>query len=426
MAGIMNDSLIRNTTSCCWYAIMSASLLSILLLGATCCEDCVLPIDGGDGPARYVGADACAACHQDLASTHFRHSHAQALKLIEGEAPTFPDVDATVGVPTPPAGFAWTDISYVIGGYVKAGNFVDANGFVLTDGTAGVQTQYNLAVPEINTSAGYASFMADQQAALPFEYECFRCHTTGAQTLAESGGLRQGNRQGIEGTWAEAGVQCERCHGAGSLHLPAPSSSTIEVDSTAEACADCHANSDDPLTMVTKGLFIKGNQQYGEVQASPHAGFSCTICHDPHASVEYDRDVAIRNECSACHSNVNMALHEGVEFVWDDYSETVSCESCHMPFAAKNSNSTEITLPLDIVVRFGDTRSHIMNINVQADSAQDMFTADLSEVATDQDGQASITTCYICQRCHHGLGNAFALTPENACALGANIHQLQP
>lgn len=371
--------------------------------------------------AEYVGAATCLACHTDFAAGHERHGHAHALSAVERMAPSFPPVGSPVGVSQPPAGFAWLDVSYLIGGYAKSAKFVDVNGYVLTDGRAGVPTQYNLANTFAQLPAMFVSFRPDRTDLLPFAYDEFKRRTTGAQTLAQSDNTRQDNRPGIEGAWAELGVQCEACHGPGSLHVPNPEQGRIVVDGTAEACAVCHTAGDWDV-IGAEDRFLQPYQQYSEVQASPHHGFACTVCHDPHRSVLYDRDEALRNTCQSCHGDQNMAFHADVVFTWGDHEERMTCQSCHMPLAVKTGSALTIDLPIKNFARVGDTRTHIMRIDTDVSDPLEMFSDDGTRVAVDEAGMASITACTICQRCHHGLGNAFALTPREGCDLSVDLH----
>ena len=119
--------------------------------------------------------------------------------------------------------------------------FVDSAGYVLTDGVAGSNTLWVLDFPANGTVAGFAAYRPDQQTPLPYEYECFRCHTTGAQPQDPDNPLSQDGRPGIHGTWAEAGIQCEVCHGPGSNHAPNPQARNLFVDSTARTCASVGA-----------------------------------------------------------------------------------------------------------------------------------------------------------------------------------------
>lgn len=373
--------------------------------------------------AHYVGSSTCLACHPNFSAAHRLSGHTHALKPVEGTSPGYPAEAERASVPEPPAGFEWFDIDFVIGGYLKAANFVDDEGFLLTDGTAGTETQYNLANPIAQVPAEFVEYLPEQTTPHGYDYDCFRCHTTGPESFATNGGRRQGNRPGIGGTWVEPGVQCEACHGPGSLHIPDPAVGNILVSTSADSCARCHADPADPLRIAAEDGFLLGNLQYAEVQASPHRDFACTLCHDPHASVHYDEENAIRNDCQDCHTDVNMAVHEGVVFQWGDYTEPMTCRSCHMPPAARNASSASIPLERGAVARIGDTRSHVMYIDAVSTDPESMFTEDGTELRRDAEGKAAIDSCYTCQRCHHGLGNAFAFPAGEGCGFGRGIHE---
>lgn len=377
------------------------------------------PPNGDDTPAKYVGTVTCAACHPDPGTLHDRHGHSRALTRVEA----FTSTPALGTVPNPPAGFVWSDISYLMGGFAKSALFVDTEGFLFTYGTADTLAQYNLANPAALLPAAFVPYKPEQVASLPFDYDCFRCHTTGPESLAMNGGRRQDNRLGIEGTWSETGVQCEACHGPGSRHLVDPAAGEMVVDTLGTVCGTCHVNPDEPdVIAVEKGSII-GRQQFAEVAAGPHRGFSCTICHDPHASILHDRDHGLRNACVSCHADVDMASHENNVFQWGDYVETLRCESCHMPLIASNASCRLVELPGDEVVSIGDTRSHLMHIDTYAFDLADMFSTDGAQVRLDEQGRSGgVPAAAVCQRCHHGLGNAFTLTVAEAGELARNRH----
>lgn len=381
-----------------------------------------LPPNGDDISTGYLGSATCVTCHQAPGMSHARHGHSQALKVVEGVAPQYPAMPGAATIASPPADFDWSDIGYVIGGSAKSALFVDGEGFLLTDGTAGTFTQYNLANPAALLPAGFVPFKPDQVSPHPFSEDCFRCHTTGPESLAMNGGRRQENRPGIEGTWSEAGVQCEACHGPGSRHLVDPSAGEIMVDSSGGVCTTCHTNQDEPSEIAVEGGCIIGRQQFAEVAASPHHGFSCTICHDPHASILRDRDQGLRNACSYCHADISIAFHENKVFQWDEYTETLRCESCHMPLVASNASCRDIELPGNEVVSIGDTRSHLVHIDTEALDPAEMFSADGTRVRLDEQGKAGVPVCCVCQRCHHGLGNAFTLTAAEAGRIAQRLH----
>jgi hypothetical protein len=369
---------------------------------------------------NYIGSAACSSCHASVASSFSTHGHSQALKAVLDGGPTYPS--GAAGVPAPPVGFDWPQISYVIGGYEKAARFVDINGYVITDGTAGTNTQYNQAIPAIGLAAGFVPFMPAQATPLPYAFDDFSRRTTGPLSLADNGNRRQDNRPGIEGTWAQPGVQCEACHGPGSMHVPNPSAGNIQLDADSASCARCHAGSAGATTVTASDGLLGGFQQTTELAVSPHAGFSCTVCHDPHTSAILSPSTGIRNACQVCHPTTDMAVHQGKVYQRGSYSEPVTCVSCHMPYVVQTLSSNDLALTNGRTVRLGDTRSHVFILNTTPTGQTDMFTAGGTQLAVDAEGRASISTCYVCQRCHNGLGNAFAFPPSEGCAFGGGIH----
>lgn len=373
--------------------------------------------------ASYIGSAACKACHSDYAELSRLHAHGVALSKPAGVAPSYPTEATRAGVPNPPDSLTWNQVAYVIGGYLHGAFFVDENGYVLTDGTAGVNTQWNLDFGANGTDAGFAPYLPAQTTPLPYAYDCFKCHTTGPQAQSASNPRSQGGRPGIEGTWNESGVQCEACHGPGSKHVPNPPARNLFVDNTNGTCARCHTAGDDPNVIRGTGDgYLNPNTQYAELRASGgHAAFQCTVCHDPHASTTYDRARGIRNNCTACHNDISMAFHEGVTYRFGDYTEAMSCESCHMPLTGK-SVSTASAAVVGVEPRIGDVRGHIFRIAAAAGSSSTMFNADGSEVIKDTNGLSAVTLDFVCLRCHHGAGNAFRLAPAGAVQIAPGIH----
>lgn len=372
--------------------------------------------DPTNAGAGYLGSATCQACHPQIGQFHSRHGHSQILQRIQGQPPQYPPALPQAGVPDPPAGLSWMDIAFVIGGYTKAASFVGRDGHVLTDAASGLPIEYNLPLAVLGNSAGFDSFAGIGHA--PYSLECFRCHTTGPESV-EATGQRQDNLPGIGGTWALAGVQCEACHGPGSNHVPNPSAANIFLDPTSATCARCHSSGTGQVQ--ARDGFIVGNQQADEVQASPHASFTCSVCHDPHASVFADSETAIRNECQVCHSTMNMALHQGIVFTRGDQTEELSCKSCHMTYAARYAQSAAPGFA-GPAGRIGDTRSHVVVINPEAADYTSMFTADGTSLALGPDGRGFVTVDFVCLRCHNGQGNAFELSLSRAAEIASEIH----
>ena len=62
---------------------------------------------------------------------------------MEGGPPEFPAEGDRAGVPNPPDGIDWEEVSYVIAGYTKKARFIDLDGFIYITGTNGLATQWN-------------------------------------------------------------------------------------------------------------------------------------------------------------------------------------------------------------------------------------------------------------------------------------------
>ncbi|HPF41356.1 MAG TPA: hypothetical protein P5081_24600 [Phycisphaerae bacterium] len=407
----------------------------LLALGADCPSLSPVPVatagpfnnttDKTNSGASFIGADACASCHSDYAALHITHGHANAMTAIVGQPPTFPATATRAGVGSPPDGFDWNDVSYLIGGHTKRARFLDLTGFLVTNGTSGVDSQWLLDFPANGTTAGLAAYLTTQATPLPFDFDMIQTYATGPIMQDPNAPTSQENRVGILGEFVEAGVQCEACHGPGSNHPPAPGPRTLFVDSQGtQTCNACHSSpyASTSTTIPAADGYVVPQAQHQELLASGgHSAFSCTFCHDPHVSVAYDRDNAIRNACTACHSDMNMALHSGKILTRGDYSETLSCESCHMSFAVREASSAT-----DAVVgtagRMGDTRSHIFRINPANATFTTMFSDDMTSVRLDDEGRAAMTIDFVCLRCHNGIG-AFSISANVAADIALNMHE---
>jgi hypothetical protein len=361
-------------------------------------------IDATNKGASYIGSAACSACHPDYAAIHNVHGHSQKLKKLNGGPPDYPLQGTRAGVPNPPDGSEWADITYVIGGYMRKARFINSQGFVMTNGVDGVNTQWNLDFPPNGTVAGFASYAPGQTEPKPYDYNCFKCHTTGPSQTGHQDSL-----EGIQGTFAEPAVQCEACHGPGSNHVPNPPGN-IYINPASAFCGACHSRGADMNVIPANGGFIEHHEQYQELLASPHAEIRCTTCHDPHTSTVYDRDNAIINSCQACHAGQTMAKHEGKVFTRGDYVEPLSCESCHMPYATKSAAAATEDVIGAKGARMGDVRTHIFYIQRLMVDFNAMFTADGKSVKKDSNGKAAVTLDFVCLRCHNGKGSAFALS----------------
>jgi predicted CXXCH cytochrome family protein len=127
---------------------------------------------------------------------------------------------------------------------------------------------------------------------------CLECHTTGYDAST--------------GTYTEAGVACEVCHGAFNPKHPAENMS-ITPDAT--LCAKCHKNTTD------------------EWSASKHsqAGIQCQSCHNPHSQTPMADSVTAL--CTNCHKD------RGDSFTHSTHANAgLECSNCHMYTAPRTDD----------------------------------------------------------------------------------------
>ncbi len=240
---------------------------------------------------------------------------------------------------------------------------------------------------------------------------CFPCHTTGFDlTLREDGGVDLSATSG-DGSWIEAGVGCERCHGPGSAHIAStladkPFTITrpdlLDPDRARDVCGQCHASvisegTGLPYPFSTRlGFFEAGetltdyatsdvvawpsgaaaqpNQIADELPASVHGEESvapsrCFDCHDPHGAAtgsdggplpsQTRLEVADNALCLSCHlhlsfgDEVEAAAHTGHGvYQPDGPSMGGRCTGCHMP-------ATSALLGWQETTGAGDVPSHL-------------------------------------------------------------------
>ncbi|MEE4216792.1 MAG: hypothetical protein V2I48_04235 [Xanthomonadales bacterium] len=315
-------------------------------------------------------SDDCAVCHNDKYQDWKASGHPY--KLMKG------DIAQNRPIPLP-EGYMWDEISYVIGGYKWKSRYMDANGYIITQGKGDVpgKTQYNYMTGE------WVDYHADEANGTK-PYNCGSCHTTGWVANPDPTDLsgNQDGLPGIHGTFQAGGIQCIQCHG-GSMHADIGM-----IDRSAEACGTCHhrtAAPGDDNVIPASGGWIKHHEQYNEFLASgAHAeAMDCTTCHDPHKRAEFSIKEGM--DCESCHDDIA-----------GDYAMTpmadyqVACIDCHMPLATK---SGQVTGPHQ-----GDVQTHIFRINT--DPAANMFTEDGAFVALDDQGRAAVTLDFACQGCH--------------------------
>ncbi len=333
-------------------------------------------------PPIYVGSDACQECHEDLYTAYLGTGHAHPLnKVVDGQAPTYPFSE----VPNPPEGYTWDDILYVVGGYGWKANFIDKEGYIIT-GTA----QYNLPNKSLKLGDDWVAYHAGEEK----PYDCGSCHTTGYRPEGH-----QDNLPGLIGTWAEDGVGCEECHGAGEHHVNDPYLARMIIDRDSERCGSCHSQGNGTEIAASDG-FVHNYQQYTELISSKKRVMDCIDCHNPHETVKYaSRGESIKTECESCH-------FDNAEYQKINDRRHATCTDCHMPLLAMSALA-------DPAKFTGDVHTHLMAINPMAESQ------------FNKDGTSSMPYLALdssCRGCHYDGGRGAELTDDELQAAALGFH----
>jgi len=153
---------------------------------------------------------------------------------------------------------------------------------------------------------------------------CYRCHTVnGFSNLApDSAGFFAVSDQAKP---LYHDVQCESCHGPGSVHVSAPDETqplaTIAADTDAMAgCGTCHSGAHTPFVEEWK------QSAHGTVEAAAVGNTTCQGCHDGRAALErFDSHAAFIEQDSTN---------------W----QPITCAVCHDPHGS--NNPAQLRLPI--------------------------------------------------------------------------------
>ena len=194
------------------------------------------------------------------------------------------------------------------------------------------------------------------------------------------------------------GIDCERCHGPGSIHVAERSTGSridtskyidysivnpakLSIDAQFDICQRCHLqgnavlkedrsfydfqpgqklsdfisvflpkykNADEDFIMAShadrlkqSACFIKSYENAGKQNSlKPYQGaMTCVTCHNPHVSVRNTNKNVFNDACINCHGRSdNNVTSSVVEKVHRQFKNWNNCVSCHMP----SSGSTDI------------------------------------------------------------------------------------
>ena len=308
--------------------------------------------------SRYLGAQACAACHAEIVEKQLKSSMSKAMEKADNceILQNHPELKFQKGQFTFRIHRQGDKSFYTIGdgkseisipilycfGQGKAGQtyVYEYNGAMYES-----RVSFYADTKALDFTLGYAHETpkslveaSGRQMSLDETKRCFGCHTTGA-----------GSGSQMNLTHAVPGINCESCHGPGDAHVaalkagekaPARMKRLGDLDGddiTQNMCGSCHRSVEDVIALPSRGGI-------GNVRFQPYRIFNsrcysadkrigCTACHDPHGELE-ESAVYYDAKCLACHQS-----KPGTKPVVASESRdarackvgTNNCANCHMP-----------------------------------------------------------------------------------------------
>lgn len=312
---------------------------------------------------RYVGNEACAACHRSIYASYSRTAMARTSgparpNLIEGtfqhalsgvEYRVFAEGDQAYlayGRPGDPGLRGREELLYYVGSNSRGRTFLfEIEGLLYQS-----PINYYAKSRSWDMSPGYQSLRA-MELNHPAPPSCLFCHASQVQASAPGAPNRYAGAP-----FLQAGVGCERCHGPGGDHVLGKSPLVVPTELMGErresVCAQCHLEGQAAVRRPGKtpqmyrpgdrladftSIFVYQDAGLGSLGAVSQVEalarsrcklrsgdrLSCTTCHDPHTSVAPEARAAYyRQKCLLCHAAPFAKRHP---------QEAADCLACHMP-----------------------------------------------------------------------------------------------
>lgn len=344
---------------------------------------------------QYVGIQTCATCHQDIYNT-FRHTGMGQSFAPADTAKSILNLSQDSLIYDPHRNFYyrpfWRHDSLFVKEFRLEGRDTIYRKVQYIDYVVGSGMHTNSHIFAINEHLFQAPFTwyaqegnldlppgfeggANSRFGRAIGLECMSCHNAMPTKFVA----------GSENKFAELphGIDCERCHGPGELHVKGIRAGEI-VDTAQQAdprivnpgklpqelqfevCQRCHLQGNPVLQSGKSFLDFKPGMKLSAVMNvylpryenaedqfimashidrfkqskcfEPQGSFNCISCHNPHVTVRDTRIQSFNNTCKKCHQEASpphLCTEEEAMLKKAGYN----CVSCHMP------NSTSIDIP---------------------------------------------------------------------------------
>lgn len=343
---------------------------------------------------KYVGDDACAACHADISDHYSRHPMSHSLAPM-ATAPVRERFDADARNPFTLAGFAFHVVQQGNRSVHRVRRLTDGDAgprleepvhYAVGSGTRGrtylVERNGHLVQSPISWFANKGvwdltpGFHVEERFERPAQVACLFCHCNSVQPVAHT--LNRYEPPLFRGH----GIGCERCHGPGELHVSAHQDGSGDRERTTivnpahltprlrdAVCEQCHLQGE--VRIVRHGrqlfdyrpglpleLFVSAFVRKPEFADGPTAGghaeqmqasrcfqasegkLGCISCHDPHAVIPAaEKGAHYRKRCLQCHAETSCSLAPAER---RKTNPADSCIDCHLPLSESRIAHTAI------------------------------------------------------------------------------------
>lgn len=353
---------------------LSAAFVAVVAALATTLACSGTPVPPPEAVKTFVGSAACESCHQDIYSRWQGTLMANVLR----DPKTSPDaILGDFSTPHPLVTFRPEDVAFTYGTKWKQRYLtrIDDDYFVFPAQWDVQNRTWRRYYVEPGTDWWAEHYPADQMQR-PTSALCDGCHSVNFDIRTK--------------TVTEWNVGCEKCHGAGSLHVEYPGASTIvnpaRLDDVRadDVCIQCHSQGQ-PRTTPIDGVHYDwpvgyqpgdrlsdvwkleehrlgetsfthwpdGSAHKNRMQGNDYVqsamsvkGVRCAACHDVHGT-PFDADLRLPGDgiCLECH---DPQLQPGPRGTIEHHtqhaadSEGSRCVACHMPAIARTVGDVNV------------------------------------------------------------------------------------
>jgi hypothetical protein len=341
---------------------------------------------------KYVGTDACAACHVEHAKTYRQHPMGQSLAPVARATPV-ERYDAAAKNPFDRLGFQYrverrgdtvihreaagtihaeVEVQYAVGSGARGRSYlIDHDGFLFQSPITWYPQK-----KAWDLSPGFDKL--HHHFGRPVQADCLFCHSNRVLDVADT------QNQYREPIFEGHAIGCERCHGPGELHVKRHESGErvsgaddtivnprrLEPALREAICEQCHLQGVArvprrgrqaaefrpglPLNLFL-AIFVKppaaaDSQKFvGQVEqmhasrcfTASNGKMGCVSCHDPHVyPAAAEKVTYYRDRCLRCHGEAACSVPPAVR---RQTSKDDSCIQCHMPAGESDIQHHSIT-----------------------------------------------------------------------------------